>query len=47
LSNIYLDLLGNSKDMEDSKPEKEEEETPDAPKAPIPVSMFIFKPDNP
>ncbi|XP_039518708.1 voltage-dependent R-type calcium channel subunit alpha-1E isoform X5 [Pimephales promelas] len=40
-------ITGNSKDMEDSKPEKEEEETPDAPKAPIPVSMFIFKPDNP
>lgn len=33
--------------MEASKPEKEEEETPDAPKAPPPVSMFIFKPNNP
>uniref|UniRef100_A0A8C2H6N3 Calcium channel, voltage-dependent, R type, alpha 1E subunit a n=1 Tax=Cyprinus carpio TaxID=7962 RepID=A0A8C2H6N3_CYPCA len=29
-----------------SKTEKEEE-TPDAPKAPPPVSMFIFKPNNP
>ncbi|XP_048065163.1 voltage-dependent R-type calcium channel subunit alpha-1E isoform X3 [Megalobrama amblycephala] len=40
-------ITGNSKDMEASKPEKEEEETPDAPKAPPPVSMFIFKPNNP
>lgn len=32
--------------MEASKTEKEEE-TPDAPKAPPPVSMFIFKPNNP
>lgn len=40
-------FTGNSKDMEASKPEKEEEETPDAPKAPPPVSMFIFKPNNP
>ncbi|XP_067270280.1 voltage-dependent R-type calcium channel subunit alpha-1E isoform X5 [Pseudorasbora parva] len=40
-------ITGNNKDMEASKPEKEEEETPDAPKAPPPVSMFIFKPNNP
>ncbi|KAL1270173.1 hypothetical protein QQF64_032462, partial [Cirrhinus molitorella] len=39
-------ITGNSKDVEASKPEKEEE-TPDAPKAPPPVSMFIFKPNNP
>uniref|UniRef100_A0A673M2R9 Voltage-dependent calcium channel alpha-1 subunit IQ domain-containing protein n=1 Tax=Sinocyclocheilus rhinocerous TaxID=307959 RepID=A0A673M2R9_9TELE len=45
-SNIYLDFTGNSKDVEASKPEKEEE-TPDAPEAPPPVSMFIFKPNNP
>uniref|UniRef100_A0A672PFX8 Voltage-dependent calcium channel type A subunit alpha-1 n=1 Tax=Sinocyclocheilus grahami TaxID=75366 RepID=A0A672PFX8_SINGR len=46
ISNIYLDFTGNSKDVEASKTEKEEE-TPDAPKAPPPVSMFIFKPNNP
>nr|XP_021334061.1 voltage-dependent R-type calcium channel subunit alpha-1E isoform X3 [Danio rerio] len=39
-------ITGNSKDVEASKPEKEEE-TPDAPKGPPPVSMFIFKPNNP
>uniref|UniRef100_A0A671PYU1 Voltage-dependent calcium channel type A subunit alpha-1 n=1 Tax=Sinocyclocheilus anshuiensis TaxID=1608454 RepID=A0A671PYU1_9TELE len=40
-------LNGNRrKDVEASKPEKEEE-TPDAPEAPPPVSMFIFKPNNP
>ncbi|XP_059359981.1 probable voltage-dependent R-type calcium channel subunit alpha-1E isoform X7 [Carassius carassius] len=39
-------ITGNSKDVEPSKTEKEEE-TPDAPKAPPPVSMFIFKPNNP
>uniref|UniRef100_A0A8C1AS87 Calcium channel, voltage-dependent, R type, alpha 1E subunit a n=1 Tax=Cyprinus carpio carpio TaxID=630221 RepID=A0A8C1AS87_CYPCA len=46
ISNKYLDFTGNSKDVEPSKTEKEEE-TPDAPKAPPPVSMFIFKPNNP
>ncbi|XP_058640818.1 probable voltage-dependent R-type calcium channel subunit alpha-1E isoform X6 [Onychostoma macrolepis] len=39
-------ITGNSKDVEALKTEKEEE-TPDAPKAPPPVSMFIFKPNNP
>ncbi|KTG01921.1 hypothetical protein cypCar_00025098 [Cyprinus carpio] len=41
-----LIVVSNSKDVEPSKTEKEEE-TPDAPKAPPPVSMFIFKPNNP
>ncbi|XP_073724142.1 voltage-dependent R-type calcium channel subunit alpha-1E isoform X2 [Misgurnus anguillicaudatus] len=41
-----ISITGNSKVMEASKLEKEEE-NPDAPNAPPPVSMFIFKPDNP
>ncbi|XP_051525705.1 voltage-dependent R-type calcium channel subunit alpha-1E-like [Myxocyprinus asiaticus] len=40
-------ITGNSKDVEASKSEKEEEETPNAPKGPPPVSMLIFKPNNP
>ncbi|TRY57166.1 hypothetical protein DNTS_003263 [Danionella cerebrum] len=38
------DFTGN---VEASKQEKKEEETRDAPKGPPPVSMFIFKPENP
>ncbi|XP_051508877.1 probable voltage-dependent R-type calcium channel subunit alpha-1E [Myxocyprinus asiaticus] len=39
-------ITGNCKDLEASKLEKEEE-TPNEPKGPPPVSMFIFKPNNP
>ncbi|XP_057212233.1 voltage-dependent R-type calcium channel subunit alpha-1E isoform X4 [Triplophysa rosa] len=41
-----ISITGNNKDVEASKPEKLEE-SPNAPKGPPPVSMFIFKPDNP
>ncbi|XP_051950554.1 voltage-dependent R-type calcium channel subunit alpha-1E-like [Xyrauchen texanus] len=39
-------ITGNCKDLEASNPEKEEE-TANDPKGPPPVSMFIFKPNNP